>query len=100
MAVLGAAAAFGAARPSRPWLWALAVGLWIPALGIILRHNPTALIALVPAFLGAFAGAGARRLLAWPDGAAGAARSGARCRARGLAWRDGDGTFAARGARA
>jgi hypothetical protein len=70
VAVLAAAAAFGAARPARPWLWALAVGLWIPALGIILRHNPTALIALVPACLGAFAGAGARRLLAGPDGAA------------------------------
>jgi hypothetical protein len=70
VAVLAAAAAFGAARPPRPWLWALAVGLWIPALGIILRHNPTALIALVPAFLGSFAGAGARRLVTGPDGAA------------------------------
>ena len=69
-ALLVAAALFGAARPSRAWLWALAVGLWIPALGIILRHNPTALIALVPAFLGSFAGAGARRLVTGPDGAA------------------------------
>jgi hypothetical protein len=69
-AVLLAAAAFGAARPARPWLWALAVGLWIPALNIALGHNPGALIALVPAVLGAYAGAAARRLLSGPDGAA------------------------------
>jgi hypothetical protein len=69
-AVLVAAAAFGAARPARAWLWALAVGLWIPALGIVVRDNPAALIALVPALLGALAGAAARRLLARPDGTA------------------------------
>jgi hypothetical protein len=60
---------FGAARPSRPWRWALAVGLWVPVLGLVIRHNPGALIALVPAVLGAYAGAGARRLLTRPDGA-------------------------------
>ena len=68
--VLLVAAAFGAARPSRPWLWGLAVGLWIPALNVVLRGNPGALLALVPALLGAFAGAGARRLLTGPDGTA------------------------------
>jgi len=65
-----AAAALGATRPSRPWLWALAVGLWVPALNLAVRGNPAALLALVPAFLGAFACAGARRLLAGPGGAA------------------------------
>jgi hypothetical protein len=69
-AVFAAAAAFGAARPSRAWLWALAVGLWIPVLGIAVRGNAEALIALVPALLGAFAGAAARRLLAGPGRAA------------------------------
>jgi hypothetical protein len=69
-ALLVAAALFGAARPSRAWLWAPALGLWIPVLGIVVRGNLAALIALVPAFLGAFAGAGARRLLTGPDGAA------------------------------
>jgi hypothetical protein len=69
-AVLLVAAAFGAARPSRAWLWALAVGLWIPALNIVLRGNPAALLALVPAVAGAFAGAGARRLLGGAGGAA------------------------------
>jgi hypothetical protein len=69
-AVFAAAAAFGATRPSRAWLWALAVGLWIPVLGIVVRGNAEALIALVPALLGAVAGAAARRLLPGPDGAA------------------------------
>ena len=69
-AVLVVAATFGAARPARAWLWALAVGLWIPALGIVLRGDPAALLALVPAVAGAFAGAGTRRLLGGASGAA------------------------------
>jgi hypothetical protein len=68
-AVFVVAAVFGAARPSRAWLWALAVGLWIPVLGIVVRGNAEALIALVPALLGALAGAAARKLLAGPGGA-------------------------------
>jgi hypothetical protein len=69
-AVFAGAAAFGATRPARAWLWALAVGLWIPVLGIVVRGNAEALIALVPALLGAVAGAAARRLFAGTDGAA------------------------------
>ena len=69
-AVFAAAATLGAARPSRAWLWALAVGLWIPILGIVVRGNAEALIALAPALLGAAAGAAVRSLLAGPDGAA------------------------------
>jgi hypothetical protein len=68
-AMLLVAAAFGAARPARAWLWALAVGLWVPALNIAVRGNPAALLALIPALLGAFAGAGARRLLTGAGGA-------------------------------
>jgi hypothetical protein len=69
-AVFAGAAAFGATRPARAWLWALAVGLWIPVLGIVVHGNYAALLALVPALLGALAGAAARRLLAGPDRAA------------------------------
>jgi hypothetical protein len=69
VAVLLGAAVFGATRPARPWLWALAVGLWIPAMGITFHHDLAALLALVPAVAGAFAGAGARRLLTGPGGA-------------------------------
>ena len=68
-ALFVAAAALGATRPTRAWLWATAVGLWVPALNLAVRGNPAAMLALVPAFLGAFAGAGGRRLLAGPAGA-------------------------------
>jgi hypothetical protein len=55
---------FGALRPRTPWLWALAIGLWIPAIGIIRTQNYSALIALAIAFAGAYAGMGIRRALA------------------------------------
>jgi hypothetical protein len=56
--------ALGALGPRRPWLWALAVGLWIPLLGILRAHNFGALLALGIAFAGAYAGMGLRRALA------------------------------------
>jgi hypothetical protein len=37
--LLIASALFGAADPARAWLWALAVGIWIPALNIAMHHN-------------------------------------------------------------
>ena len=40
----------------RPWLIALAVGLWIPAHDIYLSHDPRMLIVLLIPFLGAYAG--------------------------------------------
>jgi hypothetical protein len=59
--------------PQRPWLWTVAVGGWIPVLGIA-RHldapNYGSLLALVFAVAGAYAGTGVRTLLA-------GARSGA-----------------------
>jgi hypothetical protein len=54
-------ATLGALRPARPWRWALAVGMWIPALNIARLHNYASLIALVFAFGGAYAGSVARR---------------------------------------
>lgn len=45
-----------AVHPARPWLWALIVGLWIPALGIAEDWNYASLLALVVAFAGAYAG--------------------------------------------
>lgn len=47
----------------RPWLLALLVGVWIPLHGILISHNFGSIIALVPAFLGAYAGWMLRRLL-------------------------------------
>jgi hypothetical protein len=53
-------ATLGAAGPSRPWLWALAVGLWIPVLGILMTRNYGTLLALPVAFAGAYAGMAVR----------------------------------------
>jgi hypothetical protein len=60
------AAFFGALRPARPWVWALAAGAWIPFFGIALRHNSDSLLALAPALAGAYAGALARRAISPP----------------------------------
>ncbi len=41
---------------SRPWLLALAVGLWLPLRGVLVSHDATLLVVLVFPFLGAYAG--------------------------------------------
>lgn len=53
----------GAVHPARPWLWALAVGVWIPTLGVIQDWNYASLLALAFALSGAYAGALASRSL-------------------------------------
>ena len=45
-----------AAYPKRAWQWALAVGLWIPVLGSVLRGNYESWAALVVAFDRVYAG--------------------------------------------
>jgi hypothetical protein len=60
-AVLGTSGLFGLLYPARPWLWALAVGVWIPASGIVREFNYASLLALVFSFAGAYAGAVVRR---------------------------------------
>lgn len=59
-----AAALFGALRPSRAAVWALAVGAWVPLFGIAMHRNFGSLLALAVAFFGAYAGALARKALA------------------------------------
>jgi hypothetical protein len=64
-AMLLAAAACGIIGPRRPWTWALAVGLWIPASAI--ARAPTLgsaamLVTLAFPFAGAYAGRFLRRL--------------------------------------
>ncbi len=56
MAILVASGAFAFASPSRWWLWAIAVGLWIPIIGIMRGQNFASLLALVVAFIGALLG--------------------------------------------
>jgi hypothetical protein len=56
---------FGLLAPTRPWLWALAIGLWIPLYEIATTRNYGSLLALVIAFVGAYAGMAVRRIVAW-----------------------------------
>jgi hypothetical protein len=60
--ILVSTATLGFANPPRAWLYALAVSVWIPAFGLV-HGNHTALIALGVGFIGAYAGAAARRLI-------------------------------------
>jgi hypothetical protein len=55
-------ACLAAIYPKRPWLWALAVGMWIPIGAIIFKQNYGAWLALAVAFAGAYAGFGIRNL--------------------------------------
>lgn len=57
-------AVLGAAAPRYPWAWALAIGGWIPLVEIGQSHNTGALLALAIAFVGAYAGWGARAAFA------------------------------------
>ena len=54
--LLVAACVLGFLGPSRPWLWALALGMWIPLLGIALTQDYSTLLAPAVAFAGAYAG--------------------------------------------
>ena len=65
-AIFSATALLGLTLPRYAWLWALAVGGWIPVLGITLHRNYGAALALLVAFVGAYAGAIARQVLAPP----------------------------------
>ncbi len=54
--ILIAAFVSGVISPQRTWLITLSVGIWIPLFNIIIAHNAGSLIALVPAFIGAYIG--------------------------------------------
>jgi hypothetical protein len=62
-ALLVTAGVLGFLGPARPWLWALALGAWIPLVGVVRTQNYAAVLALVVAFAGAYAGAAIRTLL-------------------------------------
>jgi hypothetical protein len=61
--ILLASAGFGAARPDKAWLAALAIGAWLPLLYITRTGNPLFLLILGLAFAGAYAGALVRVML-------------------------------------
>lgn len=51
-------------EPTRPWLWAAAIGGWFPLIAISLHGNYGAVLALLIAFGAAYAGSASRRVLA------------------------------------
>ena len=62
--LLISAALLGLIAPQRPWLWALAIGIWIPAHALIQHPGPKALLMLIVLafpFVGAYAGMAMRR---------------------------------------
>lgn len=66
-AILTAAGIFGLVSPHRPWVWALAIGIWIPLHSIAQASSPGSFVMLVVlAFplAGAYAGMAVRRMLA------------------------------------
>jgi hypothetical protein len=50
--------------PKRPWVWALAVGVWIPLLGVVRTGNYGSIVALVVALVGAYGGMALRNAVA------------------------------------
>lgn len=62
-ALLLVSALFGALFPRWPWLWALAIGAWIPLNAIVASQDFMMLIVLVFPFMGAYSGMFARKLL-------------------------------------
>jgi hypothetical protein len=61
--LFAAAAICAVAAPRRVWIWALAVGAWLPLYWMVARHNFVSLVALVFAFAGAYVGMGLRRVI-------------------------------------
>jgi uncharacterized membrane protein YjjB (DUF3815 family) len=53
----------GTVMPRRAWIWALAVGIWIPVFNIILNNNYGSLLALIAAFIGSYAGVFIRKII-------------------------------------
>ena len=62
-ALLVSAGLLGLLAGKRPWLIALAVGIWLPGQAIIARHDFSMLITLIFPLAGAYAGWAIRRVL-------------------------------------
>ena len=61
--LLVAAGCFAFAVPRKPWMWVLAVGIWIPLWNIVVKNNYGSLLVLLFTFVGAYAGMGVRKLV-------------------------------------
>jgi hypothetical protein len=62
-ALLVISGVLGFLGPNRAWLWALALGVWIPLLAVVRAQNYWAILALVVAFVGAYCGMAIRAWL-------------------------------------
>ncbi len=56
MTILLTCGVFSFLSPSRWWVWTIAVGLWIPIIGIARTQNFATILALIVACLGALLG--------------------------------------------
>jgi hypothetical protein len=68
--VLAASGLMGAIHPARAWVWALAVGSWVPLMGFVLDpvgFHPASVLTLAFATAGAYAGALVGRVLTVSD---------------------------------
>ncbi len=68
--VVAASGLMGAIHPPRAWVWALAVGSWVPLMGYALDSagfDPASVLAPAFATVGAYAGALLGRVLHAPD---------------------------------
>ena len=71
--VLAASGLMGVIHPARAWVWALAVGSWVPLMGFALNpagFHPASVLALAIATAGAYAGALIGRLVTGSNSAA------------------------------
>jgi hypothetical protein len=62
-AILLVSGGLSLAIPQRAWLWAFLVGVWVPVAEMSLPQNYASIFALIFAFLGAYSGYGARRVI-------------------------------------
>lgn len=56
LALLATSGFLGFLSPQHPWLWALAVGIWMPLVGVITRQDYTLLLVLLVPLAGAYGG--------------------------------------------
>ncbi|MDR3667268.1 MAG: hypothetical protein P4L35_10540 [Ignavibacteriaceae bacterium] len=54
--ILVSSAFLGFVMPRRAWIWAIALGVWIPVWNILQHNNYSSLIALPVAIIGAYIG--------------------------------------------
>jgi hypothetical protein len=62
--ILSISSLCGFISQQKPWLIALATAIWIPLFGILSSNNYGGFLALIPAFVGAYAGFLVRRFFA------------------------------------